>query len=83
MFKFNREFDEIWKKAEETNNRLHKSRFLKIFQQNKRFSTVGLYDSETKKYVIFDSINFAGNFRYEKNTMPAEFIEMKRMLSNA
>lgn len=83
MFKINRDFDDIWARAEEVNARVNKTRFYKIFSQNKRFVTLGLYDSEQKKYVIFDSINFAGNFRYNKQVKPREFVEMENMLANA
>lgn len=83
MFKLNKEFEQISNMAETLNARLAKPRFHIINQQNKRFVTVGLYDTVTKNYELFDSINFAGNFRYDKNVKPAEFTRMENMLRSA
>ena len=80
MFKLNREFDTIWEKASNSNSAYKKPRFLRIFQQSKRFVTVGIYDNHTKKYELFDSINFAGNFRYNKNRRPPEFDRMEKLI---
>ena len=80
MFKLNKEFDNIWEKAENSNAAYKKPRFLKIFQQTKRFVTVGIYDSQTFRYELFDSINFAGNFRYNKNRRPPEFDRMEDLI---
>ena len=52
-------------------------------QQTKRFVTVGLYDSFTKKYEMFDTVNYAGNFRYDKNIKPDEFVAMEKMVADA
>jgi len=81
MFKLTKEFEVLTKKANGLNKRLGMNRFHTIFQTNKRFVTVGVYDSVTKKYELFDSINFAGNYRYNKNVKPPEFARMERMLS--
>jgi len=60
MFKLNREFDQLWSQAVKINEKQGHHRFHRIFQQSKRFVTVGLYDSVTKQYALFDSVNFAG-----------------------
>ena len=83
MFKLTREFDSIWEQAQAVNEKSEKQRFFKIFQQTKRFVTVGLYDSVTKKYELFDTVNFAGNFRYDKSKKPAELESMEKMVRNA
>jgi hypothetical protein len=44
---------------------------------------MGLYDSVTKKYVLFDTINLTGNFRYNNNILPNEFAEMENMIKRA
>lgn len=82
MFKLTREFDLLWEQAQKVNERSSGNRFHKIFQQTKRFVTVGLYDSVTKQYELFDSVNYAGNFRYDKNTKPVEFVRMEKMVYN-
>jgi hypothetical protein len=83
MFKLNKEFEQISNMVDSANAKLNKPRFHAIFHQNKRFVTVGLYDSLTKTYELFDSINFAGNFRYDKNVKPAEFVRMENMLRSS
>ena len=83
MFKLTKEFDAIWERAQKVNERSEGQRFFKIFQQNKRFVTIGLYDSFTKKYELFDTVNFAGNFRYDKGSKPRELITMYNMVKNA
>ena len=50
-------------------------------QQNKRYVTMGIYDSFTKKYATFDTINLVGNFRYSPQHIPAELHEMDRIVS--
>tara|TARA_B110000305_G_C19283779_1_gene560650 strand:+ start:119 stop:379 length:261 start_codon:yes stop_codon:yes gene_type:complete len=83
MFKLNREFDQLWSKAVKANEKAGTYRFHRIFQQTKRFVTVGLYDSFTKQYELFDSVNYAGNYRYNKTTKPAEFVKMEKMVQTA
>jgi|TARA_B110000240_G_scaffold174907_1_gene201732 hypothetical protein len=83
MFKLNREFDQLWSKAVKANEKAGGHRFHRIFQQTKRFVTVGIYDSGTKQYALFDSVNFAGNYRYDKNIKPDEFIIMEKMVQKA
>jgi hypothetical protein len=83
MFKLTREFDSIWADAQKVNEKSEGQRFYKIFQQTKRFVTIGLYDSVTKQYELFDTVNFAGNFRYDKNEKPVELVTMANMVKNA
>lgn len=83
MFKLNREFDQLWSKAVKINESSNGPRFHRIFQQSKRFVTVGLYDSVSKQYALFDTVNFAGNYRYDKNIKPDEFRVMEKMVQKA
>jgi hypothetical protein len=83
MFKLTKEFEQLTQRANGINARLGKTRFYTIFQPNKRFVTVGLYDTATKEFELFDSINFAGNHRYDKNIKPDEFIRMEQMIKAA
>lgn len=83
MFKLTREFDSIWEQAQKVNEKSEGQRFYRIFQQTKRFVTIGLYDSVTKKYELFDTVNYAGNFRYDKSKKPAELVTMEKMVKNA
>ena len=83
MCKLNREFDLLWSKAVKVNEQSSGQRFHRIFHQSKRFVTVGLYDSVTKQYALFDTVNFAGNFRYDKNIKPDEFSVMEKMVQKA
>ena len=83
MFKLNKEYETLVEQVNLVNKRLGMVRFYPMFNQTKRFVTVGLYDSKTKQYELFDSVNFAGNFRYDKNTKPSEFFRMEAMLKAA
>lgn len=80
MKKINKKFDEIWRKAEQRNSK-EGNRFHKIYEQNKRYITFGVYDSVTKKYSLFNTINFIGNFRYNTHTVPSEFNYMEEIVS--
>jgi hypothetical protein len=80
MRKLSKLFDEIWASAEQRNEREGGQRFFRIYQQNKRYITVGIYDGLTKKYCMFDTINLSGNFRYNSRVVPPEFDEMARMV---
>lgn len=73
-------FDDIWASAEQRNEREGTTRFFRIYQQNKRYYTFGLYDGLTKKYCMFDTINLSGNFRYNNQVVPPEFAEMAQMV---
>lgn len=84
MYNIQKEFDKIWSKAREANKAAGMERFRKIEEaKSSKFKTYGIYDVKTHKYVLFDSINFAGNFRYDKNTRPNELSEMDMLISNA
>ncbi len=59
-------------------------RFRKIEEaRGSKFKVFGIYDTKSHKYVTFDSVNFAGNFRYDKNAKPKELREMDSLISNA
>jgi len=79
MRKLLNSFNDIWKLAEERNT-VEKNRFYKCVQQSKRYMTMGIYDSVTKKYVLFDTINLVGNFRYDSGSDPKEFAEMRKLV---
>jgi hypothetical protein len=79
MRKLLKGFDEIWAKAQ-TRNETEKGRFQRIFFQHKRYFHLGLYDTVTKRYVIFDSINLVGNYRYNSSVHPPEYSEMRKMV---
>ena len=74
-------FDEIWSKADRR-NKDEGHRFYKIFETNQRYITMGVYDSKTKKYSTFDTINLSGNFRYNiKADPPQEFDDMEKIVA--
>lgn len=90
-------FDKIWAAAEQRNAELGPvfghdpktgSRFHRILDRsssegkNGRYITMGIYDSVKNKYVLFNTINLSGNFRYNNNSVPAEFNEMKRLVES-
>jgi hypothetical protein len=83
MRKIIKKFNEIWESADAHNRGFRQNRFIKIFEQKQRFMTVGIYDSRTKKYCLFDTINLTGNFRYNNADIPAELNEMEQMVSQA
>lgn len=78
-----KKFDEICASAEKYNKEHRTDRFLRMFDQSRKFVSMGLYDSVTKKYVLFDTINLTGNFRYNNNILPSEFTEMENMIKRA
>lgn len=74
-------FDKIWGKADRR-NKDEGHRFFKIFETNNRYITMGVYDSKTKRYSTFDTINLSGNFRYNiKSEPPREFSDMEDIVS--
>ncbi len=81
--RLSKKFDEICASAEKYNKENRTDRFLRMFDQSKKFVSMGLYDSVTKKYVVFDTINLTGNFRYSNNVLPNELIEMENMIKRA
>jgi len=82
MFKIKAEFDRIVLLADAVNKKLGKKRFYSMTSGTKRFTSYGLYDSENKTYVLFDTIMFSGHYNYNKNVMPSEFAEMEEMLTS-
>jgi hypothetical protein len=74
-------FDEIWEKAEQR-NKAEGGRFYRIFEQKRRYVTYGVYDSVSKKYVLFNTINLVGNFRYDSRFVPPEFNEMNELVNS-
>ena len=84
MYNIQKEFDKIWSKAREANKVAGMERFRKIEEaKGAKFIVFGIYDTKSHKYVTFDSVNFAGNFRYDKNAKPKELTEMESLISNA
>ena len=81
--KLTKKFDEICAAAERYNTANNTQRFHRMFDQSKRFISMGLYDSSTHKYVLFDTINLTGNFRYNNHTLPEELFEMEQMVKRA
>ena len=80
MRKISKRFEEICAKAEKRNEK-EPGRFYRLFDQSKRYQTMGVYDSVTKKFVLFDTINLVGNFRYPGMNVPPEFDEMEALVS--
>jgi hypothetical protein len=89
-------FDNIWAKAEKANaaygpvtgfDAQSSPRFHRIFEKRlptsekgSRYLTMGIYDSVSKRYVTFDTINLSGNFRYNNRAEPPEFKQMLKMI---
>ena len=73
-------FNEIWAVAEERNR--SGNRFIKIYESKKRYVTFGIYDSKTKRYCMFNTINLVGNFRYNSKVVPPEFSEMRHLVNS-
>lgn len=78
-----KKFDEICALAEKFNKENKTDRFYRMFDQSKRFVSLGIYDSVTHKYVLFDTINLTGNFRYNSNAVPNELFEMEKLIKQA
>ena len=76
-------FNEIWEKAEQFNKSTRTHRFSKIFEQRQRFATVGIYDTVSKKYALFDTINLTGNHRYASSDIPDEIYDMEKIVDSA
>ena len=75
-------FSAIDKRIIERNKELRRQRFHKCqdTDHNGRIISFGVYDSDTKKYVIFETVNFSGNFRYDAQSVPGEVKEMERLI---
>lgn len=87
MRKIMKQYKAVWKKAEER-NKTEPHRFHQIYEQraskkdpDKRYVEFGIYDSVSKKYVIFDTIQLVANFRYNSKSVPSELHEMERMVN--
>jgi hypothetical protein len=50
-----------------------------VSKKKNRFESVGLYDSFTKKYVLFEMVNLVG----QKDKIPKEFKDMEMLIKNA
>lgn len=72
-------FNDIWALAEERNR--EGAKFYKIYESKKRYVTFGIYDSVTKRYCLFNTINLVGNFRYNSKVVPPEFAEMRSLVT--
>lgn len=83
MRKIIKKFNEVWDRAEEFNRTRRQHRFIKIFEQKQRFATMGIYDSVTKKYSLFDTINLTGNFRYSNSDIPQEITDLEAIIEAA
>jgi hypothetical protein len=77
MRKIFKRFEDIWYMAEARNRAEGRHRFHQINCLNRKYVTLGIYDSVTKKYCLFDTINLVGNFRYNHKEIPREFQEME------
>ena len=82
MRKIIKAFEDIWNLAESRNRAEGRHRFHQINSPstNRKFVTLGIYDSVNKKYCLFDTINLVGNFRYNHREVPEEFQEMERLV---
>jgi hypothetical protein len=84
MYNIQKEFDRIWSIAKEANKKAGTDRFRRIDERRpSKFKLYGIYDTKTHRYATFDSVNFAGNHRYNKNKKPKELTEMEILISNA
>lgn len=82
MRKILKEFDRVWSEADEA-NRKNGRRFERCFSQtgpNGKYLSFGIYDTQTKRYALLDTINLSGNFRYNSGTIPDEIQEMRDLV---
>lgn len=87
MNKITAKFNQIWSKAEAVNLMDDPKwaeaspRIRRIYEPYKnRYVRMGLYDTVTKKYVIFDTINLMANFRYNQHKIPQELRDMETLV---
>lgn len=83
MRRLAKRFGEICTLVEKFNAEKRQNRFQKMYNQDKRFVSFGIYDTVTKQYVLFDTVNLTGNFRYSNNTAPPELDEMENLIRKA
>jgi hypothetical protein len=81
--KITKKFDDIWLMAERYNTVNKKDRFARMYDQSTRFISMGIYDTVTHKYALFNTVNLTGNFRYNSNIIPEELFEMERLVRSA
>lgn len=83
MKKILEKYEDVWGRAKKVNS-TSGVRFHRIFDRYyKRYVVMGLYDSVTHKYVLFDTINLTGNFRYSTDVVPPEVLEMEQLVASA
>ena len=82
MFKIKNEFGRIAVMADVANDNLKFKRFIATESTKQKYPTYCLYDTVTKKYVVFDSIMFAVHYNYDKKTAPKELVEMETLIRN-
>lgn len=75
-------FDDVWAQADALNKKKG-FRFCKIFEIRDRYVTMGVYDTKTHQYCLFDTINFSGNYRYSPKEIPEELYEMEKLVQAA
>lgn len=77
-----RAFERVSRLINEQNKRLKRQRFYRLFDTDdmENVQSFGVYDSDTKRYVILESVNFNGNFRYSSLEIPSEIQEMFNLL---
>jgi hypothetical protein len=82
MFKIKNEFDRICVLADVANKKLNFKRFHTMSATKQKYAQFGIYDSVDKKFVLFDTIYFAGHYGYDKHVKPQEFVEMEKLIEN-
>ena len=82
MRKIVKSFDTVWAKAEVINKR-NSNRFVRCFDSRGKYLSFGIYDTVTKQFALFDTINLTGNFRYNASDVIPELVQMEKMISNA
>ena len=83
MFRIKNDFDRICVLADSANNSLNRKRFITMSNSHRKYATYGVYDTVSKRYVLFDTIMFSGHYKYNKNTRPPEFNEMEQLIKQA
>jgi len=79
MRRLAKKFRDIWAVAEQRNKQ-ESNRFHQIYETRKGFTEMGIYDYKTKKFVMFNTINLVGNFKYDGVDFPLEFSEMESLV---
>lgn len=73
-----RAFDRVSKELARRNKGMGRQRFYRLLDTDDRGQIIsfGVYDSDTKRYAVLESINFSGNFRYNASQVPSEVDDM-------